>query len=116
MDHCTHPQDGFFNDSALTLYLSLVNPTQTEFVAYDETTRPEQVAAILQALKQNPPTYIALLSAHPEDTLQGDHAAPFRQFVHDNYMLANVFSRNESRYEEELWQRSPATTPPNSPH
>jgi hypothetical protein len=112
----THPQDGFFNDSALTLYLSLANPTQTEFVAYDETTRPEQVAAIVEALKQNPPAYIALLSAHPEDTLQGDHAAPFRQFVHDNYTLANVFSQNQSRYEEELWQRSPATTPPNSPH
>jgi hypothetical protein len=46
----THPSDGFFNDSALTLYLSLHNPTQTEFVTYDETTRPEQIAAVLDAL------------------------------------------------------------------
>jgi hypothetical protein len=111
----THPLEGFFNDSALTLYLSLANPTQTEFVAYDETTRPEQVAAIVQALQRNPPSYIALLSANREYTLQGDHAAPFRQFVHDNYTLASVFSRNQSQYEEELWQRS-TTTPLNSLH
>ena len=61
----THPSDGFFNDSALTLYLSLHNPTQTEFVTYDETTRPEQIAAVLQALKRNPPAYISLLPVTP---------------------------------------------------
>jgi hypothetical protein len=112
----THPLDGFFNDSALTLYLSLANPTQTEFVAYDETTRPEQVAAIVQALERNPPAYIALLPANPEYPVHGDHAAPFRQFVYDNYTLANVFSQNQSQYEEDLWRRSPATTPLNSLH
>ena len=56
----THPLDGFFNDSALTLYLSLQNPTPTEFVTYDETTRPEQMAAVVEAFKRNPPAYIAL--------------------------------------------------------
>jgi hypothetical protein len=112
----THPSDGFFNDSALTLYLSLVNPTQTEFVAYDETTRPEQVAAIVETLKHNPPAYIALFSANPEYTVHGDHAAPFRQFVYDNYELANVFSQGQALYKQELWRRSPAMTPLNSLH
>jgi hypothetical protein len=102
----THPLDGFFNDSALTLYLSLHNPTQAEFVTYDETTRPEQVAAIVQALKRNPPAYIALLPANPGSTVHGDHAAPFRQFVYDNYSVADAFSQNQSQYEEDLWRRS----------
>jgi len=102
----THPWDGFFNDSALILYLSLHNPTQTEFVTYDETTRPEQIAAVVQALKRNPPAYISLLPATPGFTAGGDHAAPFRQFVYDNYSVAKVFSQKQSQYEQELWRRS----------
>ena len=61
----THPLDGFFNDSARTLYLSLQNPTPAEFVTYDETTRPEQMAAVVEALKRNPPAYIALIGDQP---------------------------------------------------
>jgi hypothetical protein len=102
----THPSDGFFNDSALTLYLSLHNPTPAEFITYDETTRPEQIAAVLEALKQNPPAYISLLPVPPGPTIAGDHAAPLRRFVHDNYSLANVFSQKQSQYEQQLWRRS----------
>jgi hypothetical protein len=45
-----------------------------------------------------------------------DGAAPFRQFVYDNYKLANVFSQNQSQYEQEPWRRAPAMTPLNSLH
>jgi hypothetical protein len=102
----THPSDGFFNDSALSLYLSLHNPTQTEFITYDETTRPEQIAAVLEALKQNPPAYISLLPALPGPTVAGDHAGPLRRFVYDNYRLAHVFTQRQSQYEQQLWRRS----------
>jgi hypothetical protein len=102
----THPLDGFFNDSALTLYLSLQNPTQTEFVTYDETTRPEQMAAVVEALKRNPPPYIALFPTNLGSAVGGDHAAPFRQFVYDNYSRAKVFSQKQSQYKQELWRRS----------
>jgi hypothetical protein len=102
----THPSDGFFNDSALSLYLSLHNPTQTEFITYDETTRPEQIAAVLEALKQNPPAHISLLPVPPGSTDAGDHAAPLRRFVYDNYSLAHVFSQRQSQYEQQLWRRS----------
>jgi len=101
----THPSDGFFNDSALTLYLSLHNPTQTEFVTYDETTRPEQIAAVVEALEHDPPVYISLLPVTLGPT-GGDHAAPLRRFVYDNYNLANVFSQKQSQYEQQLWRRS----------
>ena len=103
---CTHPSDGFFNDSALTLYLSLRNPTQTEFVTYDETTRPEQIAAVLQALERDPPAYISLLPVTPGPTVGGDHAAPLRRFVYDNYSPANVFSQKQSQYEQQFWRHS----------
>jgi hypothetical protein len=102
----THPSDGFFNDSALTLYLCLHNPTQTAFVTYDETTRPEQIAAVPQALERDPLAYIALLPVNLGLTVRGDHAAPFRRFVYDNYSLANVFSQKQSQYEQQLWRRS----------
>ena len=107
----THPLDGFFNDSALTFYLSVQNPTQTEFVTYDETTRSEQMAAVVEALKRNPPAYIALFPTSLGSAVSGDHGAPFRQFVYDNYSLAKVFSQKQSQYEQELWRRStlPAT-------
>jgi hypothetical protein len=102
----THPSDGFFNDSALILYLSLHNPTQTEFITYDETTRPEQIAAVLEALRRDPPAYISLLPVLPGPAVAGDHAAPFRRFVYDHYSLANVFSRKQSQYEQQFWRRS----------
>ena len=102
----THPSDGFFNDSGLTLYLSLHNPTQTEFVTYDETTRTEQIAAVLRALERDPPAYISLLPVTLGPTVRGDHAGPFRRFVYDNYSLANVFSQKQSQYEQQLWRRS----------
>jgi hypothetical protein len=102
----THPSDGFFNDSALTLYLSLHNPTQTEYVTYDETTRPEQIAAVLEALERDPPAYISLLPVTLGPTAGGDHAAPLRRFVYDNYSLAIVFSQKQSQYEQQLWRRS----------
>jgi hypothetical protein len=102
----THPSDGFFNDSALTLYLSLRNPTQTEFVTYDETTRPEQIAAALEALERDPPAYISLLPLTLGPAAGGDHAAPLRRFVYDNYSLANVFSQKQSEYEQQLWRHS----------
>jgi hypothetical protein len=101
-----HPSDGFFNDSALTLYLSLHNPTQTEFVTYDETTRPEQIAGVLQALERDPPAYISLVPVTLAPSLRGDHAASLRRFVYDNYSLANVFSQKQSQYEQQLWRRS----------
>jgi hypothetical protein len=102
----THPSDVFFNDSSLTLYLSLHNPTQTEFVTYDETTRPEQITAVLEALERDPPAYISLLPEPLGSGTGGDHAAPMRRFVYDNYSLAKVFSQKQSQYEQQLWRRS----------
>jgi hypothetical protein len=101
----THPGDLFFNSPALCLYLSLTNPTPSEFVTYDDFTRPEQVSAIIQSLQRAKPRFIVLFSENTAPPNAHDHAAPFRQYVHDNYRLTQTFPlRGEIQYEEQLWE------------
>jgi hypothetical protein len=100
----TKPSDVFFNDSALSLYLSLNNPTPYEFVTYDEFTQPDQVANIVLRLQHHTPTFILLL---PETTISSsvhDHAVSFRHFVHENYHLVQHFYGHNFQYEQELWE------------
>jgi hypothetical protein len=104
----TRPSEFFFNNAALCLYLSLNNPTPSEFVNYDDFTRPEQVSAVIQSLKRYPPYFIVLLPEATSYSNVHDHAAPFRQYVHDNYHLAQIFHSSEnSEYEHQLWEREP---------
>ena len=104
----THPTEIFFNNAALCLYLSLDNPTASEFVNYDDYTRPEQVAAVIQSLQQHPPHFIVLLPESTHSSDAHDNAAPFRQYVHDNYRLTQIFALDgNSRYEEDLWELEP---------
>jgi hypothetical protein len=102
----THASDLFFNNSGLTLYLSLDNPTAVEFVNNDDFTRPEQVAAVIRALQQNPPRFVAL---DPETTPPNprDHSAPFRDYIHQNYSLADTFAIDHNSRPEEIWEREP---------
>ena len=107
----THPNDLFFNDSALCLYLSLRNPTPTEFINYDDYTRPDQVSAVIQALQRHPAKFIILIprSGLPlnssDPSYPHDHSAPFLQYVHDKYRLAQVFPlKGAISYQEELWE------------
>jgi hypothetical protein len=98
----SHPKEALFNESALNLYLSLENPAGTESVSYDETTRPEQIAALLSAFERRPPAYIVVWPA-PGST--PGHAAPFLQYVREHYRLAAVFPLDHTRSRRELWER-----------
>jgi len=103
----TRPGDLFFNNSALCLYLSLTNPTPSEFVSYNNFTRPEQVSAVIQSLQRNPPHFIVLFPYNTTPSDARDNAAPFRQYVHDNYRLAQIFPlHGETQYEEQIWERA----------
>jgi hypothetical protein len=100
----TRPSEFFFDNPALCLYLSLDNPTASEFVNYDDFTRPEQVVAVIQSLQRYPPHFIVLFPENPHLSDVHNHSAPFRRYVHDNYHLARTFPLNPySRYEE-LWE------------
>jgi hypothetical protein len=102
----THPSEIFFNNSGLTLYLSLDNPAAVEFINHDDFTRPEQVTAVINALQQRPPRLIAL---DPETTAPNihDHSAPFRDYVHQHYSLAQTFALDHNSRPEEIWERNP---------
>ena len=101
----THPSDLFFNNSGLALYLSLSNPTSVEFVNNDDFSRPERVASVIRALQQHPPRFIALDS----DTTPAsphDHSAPFRDYIHQHYLLADTFAIDHNSRPEEIWDSS----------
>jgi hypothetical protein len=101
-----HPSEPFFNNSALALYLSLSNPTAVEFVNNDDFTRPEQVTAVIKALEQRPPRFIALdIGIAPANT--HDHSAPFRDYIHQHYSLAETFAIDHNSRAEEIWAREP---------
>jgi hypothetical protein len=101
----TRPSDFFFNNSAVSLYLGLDNPTASEFVTYDEFSRPDQIAAIVRALRNHPPNFIVLLPKTMISSEVHDHASGFRQFVYDNYSLAQILYADHSLYEQEIWER-----------
>ena len=102
----TRPSDLFFNNSGLALYLSLSNPTAVEFVNNDDFTRPEQVTAVIRTLQQNPPRFVAL---DPETGPPNprDHSAPFRDYIHQHYSLADTFAIDHNSRPEELWELKP---------
>jgi len=104
----SHPSELLFNHGGLGLYLSLDNPTASEFVTGTDFTRPEQVAAVLESLQRRPPRFIVLERENTNPSDVHDHSAPFRQYVHDNYRLIQVFPLSHNSRYEELWERSPS--------
>ena len=103
----SHPSELLFNHGGLDLYLSLENPTASEFVTDTDFTRPEQVAAVLESLQRRPPRFIVLEPENTNPSDVHDHSAPFRQYVYDNYHLIQVFPLNHNSRYEELWERLP---------
>jgi hypothetical protein len=100
----TRPSEPFFNSPALALYLGLENPTASEFVNYDDFTRPEQVVAIVQSLQRRPPQFIVMYPETTDSSNVHDHSAPFRGFIHENYHLTQTFHLNPNGRYEELWE------------
>jgi hypothetical protein len=100
----THPSELFFNQPALSLYLSLKNPTASEFVNNDEFTRPDQVAAVIQSLQQQPPPLVVMFPHTPDYSAVHDHSGPFRRYIYDHYHLSRVFYLNPGPRYEELWE------------
>src|SRR6185312_8857525 len=56
----SHPGESLFNNSSLTLYLWLRNPTGLEFFTHREFTRPEWVDRSLSEMRRDPPYFICL--------------------------------------------------------
>ena len=102
----THPSELFYNDAALGLYLSLTNPTASDFVTYEEFTRPSEISALVRSLEQRPPAFILLLGKGADYSAARDSTGPFREYVYENYHLVQTFSLGQSSvFEEEIWER-----------
>lgn len=105
----THPSEPFFNQPALSLYLSLENPAASEFVNYDEFTRPDQVTAVIRSLQQRSPRFVVMFPQTADFSAVHDHSEPFRKYIHDNYHLEQTFYLNRNSRYEELWEIGPVS-------
>lgn len=104
----TRPGDVFFNEPGIVFYLSLKNPTESEFISYGEFTQPERVAEIVRSLGRHPPQLLVMNLADPGLGTSGDHAETFRRYVFTHYQRAETFYLNGSmQYGEEVWEKRP---------
>ena len=102
----THPGQFFFGMPPMYLPFRMQNPTPIEGFLPSEYTRPEQVAAMVQALQSHdvPLVILASGSKYPRATgLASDHLAPFRDYLCQNYQLTGVFATGD-----EVWKKRDA--------
>ena len=102
----TKPGEYFFGDHLLSFTLRLRNSGRVPFLRPTDYTRPEEVADAVQGLEK---FHVRLVSwyigldrekdaaLHPE----GNHLAPFRQYLHVHYHLAKIFANGD-----QLWGRN----------
>jgi hypothetical protein len=100
----TKPHEPFFNNDALSLYLTLDTPTAVEFINEDGFTRPEQVRAVLAWLEDHRAHFVVM---HRQDNGAAtlSNSAPFRGYVQENYHLAQVIPLDGHGAPEEFWER-----------
>jgi len=102
----TRPSEPFYNDPALGLYLSLNNPTASDFVTYEEYTRPSEISALVRSLQMQPPAFVILLRNGADYSAARDNSGPFREYVYENYRWVQTFSLGQSSvYQQEVWER-----------
>jgi hypothetical protein len=99
----TSPGQFFFGLPPLYTPFHLRNPAATESIETTEYTRPEQVAALIQALDSHPVPLLILRqsSAFLQATHSpSDHSAPFRAYLLKNYRLIRTFPTGD-----DVWQK-----------
>jgi hypothetical protein len=99
----THPGQFFFGMPPFYIAFHIRNPAATDAVESTEYTRPEQVAALVQALKSHPVPLLILNKSldlmYPADP-SSDHAGAFRAYVLQNYRLVLRFPTGD-----DVWQK-----------
>ena len=97
----THPGQYFFGMPPMYLPFHLLNPTAVVVFDTSDYTRPEQVAAGIQALEDHPVPMIVLRGPIDDSSpLPSDHTGPFRKYVHENYRVTRTFSNGDV-----VWER-----------
>lgn len=99
----TRPGQIYFGMPTMYLPLHLQNPAPVQAPAPSEYARPEQIAAVINALETDrvplmilrPSMYVPHLLGYPSD-----HLKPFQDYLYRNYRLTKIFST-----EDEVWER-----------
>jgi hypothetical protein len=100
-----HAGDTVFNNSSLSLYLLLRNPTGLEYITQREFTRPEWADAALAEMRRDPPHFVVLQPQEMTVRDPGDHSGLIRQFVRENYDCVAVFPQDQGvPYQEGIWE------------
>ena len=98
----THPGQ-FFWGAPLNLPFHLRNPAAIEGIDASEYTRPEDVAALVQALQQHQVPMMILPSEEKYPLTVGrpaNHLGPFVEYLHANYQLIRTFANGD-----EVWEK-----------
>jgi hypothetical protein len=74
-----------------------------EFANNDNCTSSRDVGLIVERMKDGQLDYVILEPGVP--LTSHDHAAPFRQYVHQHYCLKQSFLIGPNKFVEELWGR-----------
>ncbi len=102
MEH-TRPGQMYFGMPPMYLPLKLRNPAPIDAPGPSEYTRPEQIAAVIQALEANRvPMMILRRSMYVPHALgyAADHLQPFQDYLYRHYRLTRSFSTGD-----EVWER-----------
>jgi hypothetical protein len=105
----THPGESFFNEPFVAFALSLNSPGPIDYVIPSEFTRPEQVDALLKSMTAHQTRFIYLYPDLYGPIQAGDNLGPLREYVANNYHLANADSAGQTWEEPEL--KADASTP-----
>ena len=78
----------------------LVNPTAVEGIDTSDYTRPEQVDAAVQALKQHAVPLMITRGPIEGPVSESDHSGPFRDYVLGNYRVTRTFPNGDRVWEK----------------
>lgn len=96
----THPSEYFFGDHQICFALRLRNAGQVPFLRPTDYTRPEEVSDAIQGIERHHVRFVSWYigldrekdaARHPE----GNHLAPMRAYLRENYHLAQTFSNGD---------------------
>jgi hypothetical protein len=96
----THPGESFFNEPFVAFALSLNSPGPIDYVLPSQFTRPEQVDALLKSMTAHQTRFIYLYPELYGPIRAGDNLGPLREYIAENYHLANADSAGQT------WERN----------
>jgi len=94
----TRQGEYLFGNNGLGFLLGLRDPARVPFVTSSDYTRPEQVADVVESLKNHPVEYVfwsPFLDLPQENPTSPSHLAPLYAYLISHYHIAKVFPNND---------------------